>query len=204
MKTVFKTILFWIAFLLTLPFFVVYGVGKVLIGDERAFQGVSQAISLVPGMIGTYMRSAFYHFMLKNCDRECHISFGTFFPTRNVTIGKHVYIGARCIIADSDIEDDVLIGSNVNILGKSAHHFDRLDIPIRLQGGKTEPVTIGQDSWLGNCSIIMGNIGNKCIIGAGSVVTKDIEEFSIAVGNPAKIVKHRQGSTMRLSGDTPC
>jgi acetyltransferase-like isoleucine patch superfamily enzyme len=52
-------------------------------------------------------------------------------------------------------------------------------------------VTIGEDTWVGNCAIIMANIGKKCIIGAGSVVTKDIEDYSIVVGNPAKVIRKR-------------
>jgi acetyltransferase-like isoleucine patch superfamily enzyme len=109
-----------------------------------------------------------------------------------VTIGPYVYIGARCIVADSVIEKDVMIGSNVCVIsGKATHDFSRVDIPMRLQGGDAVPVRIGEDTWIGNNAIIMANIGKKCIIGAGSVVTKDIEDYSIAVGNPAKVIRKR-------------
>jgi acetyltransferase-like isoleucine patch superfamily enzyme len=153
-------------------------------------------LSLIPGWLGKQLRKPFYHFLLTAASRQCHIDFGTIFPSQKVTIGNNVYIGAYCIIAKAIIGDDVLIGSGVHILGKGTHNFSRLDIPIRLQGGTSEPVTIGEDSWIGNGAIVMADIGRHCIIGAGSVVTKEIPDFAIAVGNPARVVR------MRNSGDS--
>ncbi|MCP5007919.1 MAG: acyltransferase, partial [Planctomycetes bacterium] len=54
-----------------------------------------------------------------------------------------------------------------------------------------EKISIGEDTWIGNGSVVMANIGKKCIVGAGSVVTKDVEEYSIVAGNPAKLLKKR-------------
>ena len=67
-----------------------------------------------------------------------------------------------------------------------------IDTPIKNQGGNFEKITIGEDTWIGNGSLIMADIGNHCIIGAGSVVTNSIPDYSIAVGNPAKIIKIRK------------
>ena len=155
------------------------------------FQGCSQLMSLVPGWIGKQVRKPFYHLTLDSASRQCHIDFGTFFPTPKVSIGQNVYIGAYCIISKATIGDDVLIGSNVHLLGKGTHDFSCPDIPIRLQGGHSEPVTIGEDSWIGNGAIIMAHVGRKCVIGAGSLVTKDIPDYAIAVGNPARIIRMR-------------
>jgi acetyltransferase-like isoleucine patch superfamily enzyme len=163
-----------------------------MIGTAKAFQGISQFLSLFPGMMGSYLRIGFYSQSIQGCSPDCTIGFGTFLSSPNVKIGPYVYIGARCIIADSVIEKDVMIGSNVCIIsGKATHDFSRVDVPMRLQGGDAVPVRIGEDTWIGNNAIIMANVGNKCIIGAGSVVTKDIEDFSIAVGNPAKVMRKR-------------
>jgi virginiamycin A acetyltransferase len=190
MRNILKMCIFSLSVVLITPLLLLYILAGC-INRERAFADMSQFMSVFPGVIGMYLRGAFYHFTLKQCSRECHISFGTIFPSSNVVIGKNVYIGSHCIIAESVIEDDVLIGSNVQIMGGSAHCFDRLDIPIRLQGGRSKIVTIGTDSWLGNSAIVMADVGTKSIVGAGSVVTRQIPPCSIAVGNPARTLRKR-------------
>jgi acetyltransferase-like isoleucine patch superfamily enzyme len=62
---------------------------------------------------------------------------------------------------------------------------------MREQGGEFEKITIGVDSWLGNSSVVMANVGTKSIVAAGSVVIKDLEPYSIVGGNPAKLLKSR-------------
>ena len=77
-------------------------------------------------------------------------------------------------------------------MGKELHKFDDLDTPIRDQGGQFKKIIIGEDCWVGNGALILANIGNKCVFGAGSVVVNDIPDFSIAAGNPAKIINSRK------------
>jgi len=85
-----------------------------------------------------------------------------------------------------------MLGSNVDIIsGKNQHNFDRLDIPMREQGGDLEKIVIGEDSWLGNSSVVMANVGKKSIVAAGSVVVKDVPPYSIVGGNPARVLKSR-------------
>lgn len=85
----------------------------------------------------------------------------------------------------------VLFGPNVSIF--AATH--ETDVQSRRDGVEyAKPVTIGDDCWVGgNVSIMPGvTIGNGCTIGAGSVVTKDVPAFSVAIGSPAKVVKKLQ------------
>ena len=192
MRSVLKKAVTSITLILALPFILWYRLSSLIVGIDTAFQGMSQLLSLVPGRFGSFLRVAFYRFALKQCPSNCTIGFGVFFSSADVQIGNYVYIGARSIVASSIIENDVMIGSHVSVIsGKTTHDFGRIDIPMRLQGGESVPIRLGEDSWIGNGAIIMGNIGKKCIIGAGSVVTKDIEDYSIAAGNPAKIIKKR-------------
>jgi virginiamycin A acetyltransferase len=62
---------------------------------------------------------------------------------------------------------------------------------VQKQGGTFEKVVIGEDTWIGNGALVMANVGKKCIIGAGSVVTKDVDDFSVVAGNPARIIRKR-------------
>ncbi|MCD6460109.1 acyltransferase [bacterium] len=153
---------------------------------------MSQFFSLLPGLIGNYLRRAFYFLSLKKCSLDCCISFGTIFSSPLCEIGNEVYIGTYCTIADVTLGDDVLLGSNVDIInGTKQHYIDKLDIPIKEQGGEFPKISIGEDTWIGNGAVVMCNIGRKCVIGAHAVVNKEISDYCIAVGNPAKTVKKR-------------
>jgi acetyltransferase-like isoleucine patch superfamily enzyme len=111
-----------------------------------------------------------------------------------IKIGNYVYLN-RLFNATSAhrivIGDYVACGSNVSIFN---YDHGWLDInkdcnstPLIVHG----EVNIGEGTWIGNNSVILGNIsiGKHCIVGAGSIVTKDIPDYSVAVGNPARVIK---------------
>src|SRR5262249_30475419 len=114
---------------------------------------------------------------------------------RTTQLGRNVYVGPYCCLGDVTLEDDVLLGSQVSIMNGSAQHgIERLDIPIREQPGIWPRVTIGRDSSIGDRAVIMADVGAHCAIGAGSVVTKPIPDYAIAVGVPAKVIRYRNGA----------
>ncbi|MBU3914885.1 acyltransferase [bacterium] len=199
MKSFLHWLLLTLSLLVALPFYILYRVLGLFFGIKRIFPGCSQFLSLFPGRAGQILRRGFYLMALKRCSSRCTIDFGTFFPCMDVVLGKHVYIGAHCIISTCVIEDDVIIGSGVHVANKEMHQFDSLDKPIRLQGGKRRQIRIGRDCWIGNKAIVMADVGDHCVIGAGSVVTKPVEDRSVAVGNPARVIRKRrktsQGNT---------
>ncbi len=106
----------------------------------------------------------------------------------NVHIGRNNIIGARKSIV---LEDNVLLGPYV-LIGDHSHHYENIEVPIKIQeateGGE---VRIGQDCWIGAFVFVMSNvkIGMHSIIGAHSVVNRDIPPYSVAVGVPAKVIK---------------
>jgi acetyltransferase-like isoleucine patch superfamily enzyme len=203
MKRVLKKLLQGISFVMVLPLHTLLIISEYFVKTDQPFQGCSQFLSLVPGLPGNYLRQQFYCMTLAECHVDCCIEFGTRLNQRGIEIGHRVYIGTNCCIGLCRIEDDVMFGSNVDVIsGKKQHYFDRLDIPIREQGGELEKIVIGEDSWLGNSSVVMSNVGKKSIVAAGSVVVKDIPPFSIVGGNPAKILKSRLSDTDPVSERT--
>lgn len=111
-------------------------------------------------------------------------------------IGQNVGIAANAFIAmrgKVEIGDDTIFGPGVSIHAEN-HNFKDLDKPIRLQGATRKGIKIGKNCWIGSKVIILDgvNIGDNVIIGAGAVVTKDIPDFAIAAGVPAKIIKNRR------------
>lgn len=174
------------------PAAVIYHIAARITSPQRAFPGWSQLFALFPGVTGVYLRRAFYRFVLRGCGEGACICFGTTFSHPTAFVGRDVYIGAFCCLGDVTIEDDVLIGSQVSIMnGSRQHGTERLDVPVREQPGEWPRVTIGQDTWIGDRAVIMTDVGRHAVIGAGSVVTRPIENFAIAVGNPARVIGHR-------------
>jgi maltose O-acetyltransferase len=110
----------------------------------------------------------------------------------NIHFGDNVYINLNCTILDVNkviIGNDVLIGPSVEIY-TAAHPMGWEERATRIEYGK--PVTIGNNVWIGgNTTICPGvKIGDRTVIGAGSVVTKDIPDDVLAVGNPARVIRH--------------
>lgn len=118
-----------------------------------------------------------------------------------LTIGDNVSIGPHSIVqVDGEIGDWVLIGMHVQIVGRNDHAIDEVGTPIRMAtrvadraAHPSDAVHIGKDVWIGASSVVLSgvSIGVGSIIGAGSVVTKDVPAFSIAVGSPARVVGQR-------------
>lgn len=113
---------------------------------------------------------------------------------KNISIGKHCHINENVFIQGATIGNFVMIAPNVAILN-GTHKFDRVDVPMIMQGEEKElnPI-IEDDVWIGRNAAVMPNIriGRGSIIGAGAVVTKDVEPFSIMGGVPAKLIKKRR------------
>lgn len=111
----------------------------------------------------------------------------------DIIIGNNVQINEFSRIRNTIIGNDVMIAPYVYIL-HSGHNFESKEITMRFQGEKFYPKTIIEDDvWIGARSIINAGkkIGKGAIVAAGSVVTRDVEPYTIVGGNPAKTIKKR-------------
>ncbi len=138
-------------------------------------------------------------------------------PYSNIFVGSNSRIGKNCVIYTSfsakvKIGNHVSINNNVHITAESLieigdysliaegvgirdhdHRFSRIDVPIRDQSYNSRRISIHRNVWIGrNATILKGvTIGEGAIVGANAVVTKDIEPYSINVGNPSRLLKYR-------------
>jgi acetyltransferase-like isoleucine patch superfamily enzyme len=105
------------------------------------------------------------------------------------SVGAYSYIGCSGKI---EIGNHVMIGPNVSIIAEN-HNFKLTDIPMQKQGVSNKGIKIEDDVWIGTKAIILDGvtIGKGSIVAAGTIVTKNIEPFSIVGGVPAKIIKKR-------------
>jgi len=126
-------------------------------------------------------------------------------PTTIIREGEYVTIGEHCLINHNNviqagksangsitIGNYVHTGTNVVMLGFN-HGFYTRDIPTKEQDYMDAPIVIGDDVWIGTGAVILAGvtIGKGAIIAAGAVVNKDVPEYAIAGGVPAKVLKYR-------------
>ena len=111
-----------------------------------------------------------------------------------IVLGNGSGLGVNCLVhGPLVIGNNVMMGPDVVILTHS-HNIDRVDVPMGQQGSWVRKVTIGNDVWIGMRSIIMPGItiGDGAIIGAGAVVTKDVPDYAVVGGVPARIIRFRK------------
>lgn len=115
---------------------------------------------------------------------------------KGLVIGDNTYVGPRCYLGAGggiDIGSNVTIGAAVDFLAEN-HNFADANVPINRQGVNRKGITLEDDVWIGNRVIVLDgvHIGRGAVVGAGAVVTKNVEPFAIVVGNPARVVGYRQ------------
>jgi acetyltransferase-like isoleucine patch superfamily enzyme len=114
-----------------------------------------------------------------------------------------IRIGDRCVIgkgsaivghAGVEIGDDVWTGPHVYITDAN-HGYEDVTMPIGVQFAANEPVRIGAGSWLGTGVVVLPGttIGRHVVVGAGAVVADDLPDNTVAVGNPARVVRRFAG-----------
>lgn len=163
-----------------------------LTGSVSAFRAFGEAYSLVPGLLGKYVRAAYYHITLKRCPMNLNMGIFSKFNHPESEVGDGVMIGAYCSIGLVTLKDHSACAERTSILSSSPQH--NFTDPGRLVLSESNPpsrVTIGYDSHVGAACVVLADVGEKCLIGPGSVVVNEIGDHSVAVGNPARTVKHR-------------
>ena len=143
--------------------------------DRSDFEGIAATVAeLLPGSEGAFINPPFY------CDYGTHIK-----------VGKNFFANYNCTIIDVAV---VTIGDNCQMAPNVAIYTAGHPVYPTTRNSAYEygkAVTIGDNVWIGGNTVILPgvHIGNNTVIGAGSVVTKDIPDWCIAVGNPCRVQK---------------
>ena len=185
-KHLLKRLVFGACLIVVSPMILAVWIEDRIRGDA-VFVFLNQLLALIPGLIGTYLRGAYYYGSLEECSWQIHVGFGSVFTYRGASVGKLVSMGAYCVIGHARIEDHVMMASRISIPSGRRQHVDesgRLSSEPRF-----ENVGIGRGSWIGEGAIIMANIGEHSIVSAGAVVVNDMPRASLVAGNPAIVVK---------------
>jgi virginiamycin A acetyltransferase len=186
LRTGIKVLLQGVFLALAFPLALLSAFGRV----ELVYNCFAQLCALIPGIVGDYWRVAYYKLTLVECAIESRIQFGSYFVYRNTKVGRGVYIGSYCVLGHTSIGDRTQIASGVQVLsGHQQHRRAASGQILSSASGVFRHVNIGADCWIGAGAILMADVGEGSTIGAGSIVTKPVPERSIAVGNPARVIR---------------
>lgn len=167
-----KLVIYLVCMAIVFPLAVTEWIARRAAGHDVWFVTHGELLSLLPGKTGHWFRNAYYHLTLRKCPLGCGISFGTYFTHAEAEVGKSVYIGTRCLIGIASIGDDTMLADHVQVL--SGQHQHTASDPSRRMQDEQQVFTrvrISRNSWVGTNVVVMADIGDQCIVGAGSVVT---------------------------------
>src|SRR5690606_25524703 len=111
MRSALKTVAHVVATIVISPALASFCVKRWVIGGDRALAGSTQALAMLPGLLGVYLRGAFLAVVLAHFDRSASVHFGTIFSQTGARIGANVYVGPHCHLGLVDIDRDVLLAS---------------------------------------------------------------------------------------------
>ncbi len=156
---------------------------------DAGFVFSAQALSLVPGLLGSYLRVAFYSLTLERCGQDSHMAIGSYFAHAKSSVGERVGIGAYCVLGQVDLGDRTLVASGVQILSGASQHVRDAQGRLTDEGRTFRRVKVGADCWIGASSVVMADLGEHVTVAAGSVVSRDVAPGATVAGNPARVVR---------------
>ncbi|MGA3187024.1 MAG: acyltransferase [Bryobacteraceae bacterium] len=174
----------------------VIGVMRILVFPAACLAGFGRwhepylffanAMAILPGILGSYLRVAYYHFTLDRTGKDCHIGFGSYFAHARASLGDKVGIGAYCVLGQVDIGEGTQLASHVQIVSGSRQHRRDESGQLTDEGRSFRRIAVGPHCWIGAGAIVMANLGRGVTVGAGSVVPRDVPDGEIVSGNPAR------------------
>jgi virginiamycin A acetyltransferase len=170
-----------LAICFVLPAALLSGMGR----SRAVFLVFAHLYSLAPGLIGMYVRAAYYKLTLRECSIDVSIDFGTVLNNPAACLAPHVSIGTFCGVGWVNIGRGTQIASRVEIPSGRRQHDRNADGSLR--EAVTRETVIGADCWIGASAVILEKVGDGSVIGAGAIVVSEIPPGSVAYGNPARV-----------------
>lgn len=206
MRSFLKQLLHFAATLCIAPMLLSFAIRARLIGRDRALQGATEFLAIVPGLTGIILRRAFLARVLPHCASTATIASGVILSSASATLADHCYVGPYCTLGHVEVGAHALIAAGVRIpSGRHAHPSGELDVVAQTRAVGRSRVRIGPRTWIGTGAIVMADVGADTVVGAGAVVTTPLEQCVVAVGAPARVVRHRApspGAELTVGSDT--
>ncbi len=155
---------------------------------QTGFEFFAQHFAGFSGIIGSYLRVAYYRLTLEKVGHDCHIAIGSFFASRRSSMGSRVGIGAYCVLGQVSLGDGTIMATGVQIISGSRQHLRDEHGHLTDVGRNFDRIKIGQECWLGAGAIVMADLGDRVTVALGSVVFRDVPSGAMVAGNPARLI----------------
>lgn len=160
--------------------------------EFTSFTAPSQWLSLLPGYSGILLRRVWYRSTLRRCGCNLTVDWLAVIRTRETEIGDRCTLGVGNWVGWVRLGDDVMTGSHAALIsGARQHDFSDLSRPMREQHGMKQQLMIGNDVWIGTQVVVMADVSQGTVIGAGCIVTRSHPPYAILAGNPARVLRYR-------------
>lgn len=187
-----KFVVLAVTYVLVLPFGLVATLTWRTLRSPVVYEFLSETFSVVPGMVGKYVRLCFYKQTLREVHFDSEFCFGSLISKIETRLGKGVKIGGHTVIGLCDVGDEAVISGSVSVLsGRYQHNFTDSSRGVFDGAEAFARVSIGDHVFIGERSVVMADVGPGTVVGAGSIVVKSLPANVVAVGNPCRVVKER-------------
>lgn len=187
MRTIVKCAALILGGLVALPFALLAILEEHTTNLAVIFHFGAQLMALIPGLPGNFVRSAYYILTLKSYHYTAMTCFGSYFSSREATVGARTGLGSFCVIGRANIGSGVRLASRVSIVS-GLHSHGSTATPADIEITDPTSVSIGDDSWLGEGAVVGADIGDRAVVAAGAVILKPVPSDTLAMGNPARIL----------------
>jgi virginiamycin A acetyltransferase len=162
--------------------------------SHEAFLFFAQYFALFPGIVGSYLRVAYYTLTLENVGTGCQISLGSYFAHSQSSMSDRVGIGAYCVLGHVSLGEGTLLASRVQVISGSRQHLRDERGHLTDVGRSFDRIMIGKECWIGAGAIIMADLADMVTVAAGSVVSYAMPDGVVVAGNPARGVGRSSSS----------
>ena len=192
MRKVIKWAIYGVIYGLVFPFGMTAKLAHKVFGSPLVYHFFVETFSLLPAHLGLFVRASFYNQTLKRSPHNLTTFFGSIISKMDTIIGENVIIAGRATVGLAELGDNAAIGNGTTILSGRRHH-NFADPTREIMSGESvfTRVRIGRGTFIGDNCTVMANVAKYSVVGAGSVVVKDIPDYVVAVGNPARVIKER-------------
>lgn len=170
---------------LVLPLALIAGFGRF----HEGFVFGAQLLALFPGLIGSYLRVAYYKQTLDHVGSDCQIAVGSFFAHSRSSLGDRVGIGAHCVLGQVSLGDGTLVASNCQVLSGSRQHLRDERGHLTDLDRSFVRISVGRECWIGAGAVVMANLGDMVTVSPVSVVSNNVQDGAVVVGNPARPIR---------------
>ena len=157
---------------------------------NRRFRFCAEFLSLIPFELGILARKLYYERTLARCGGDLMVFFGAMFVNPGTMVGDRLELRPYSMVGLAEIGNDVSLAQRVSVLSGPRQHSGLTKAGEQART-PAERILIGSGAWVGAHAVVMADVGEGSVIGAGAVVVDPVPAHALAAGVPARVV--RQG-----------